>query len=505
MAADSGGRQTVLVADLHLGVGTDPETGDWHALEDARWGEDLARFLEAIETEGDGATDLVLNGDTFELWQSTTTDCAPGDDALGCTEAEAVARLQRVISAHAVEIAALGRFASAGSNRVFLVPGDHDAALLLPSVARTATDAIDAPDGRVQVVTAGAWQSDDALIYAEHGHQIGADPARLEGWPRPFVERDGVTYLARSWEERAVQALYNAREAEHPIVDNVAQVGLGVKYLLVSDEFANMAISTGELLRYFLFKMPWAQYRSNLEEEVQPPEWDLDQIRRTQGDAFLVESLPADDPFHDHAAAVLEEGRLDLSLGDLSDAELVAICDHRAVLRRARRRLEQTVTQLAKTPGPAPRECPRQEHTLGGVYSEFFRARDLAFGRYLDGVRQRLAATRDTGEPFQTFVYSHTHLPARGFSPTRGAWTPRVVNTGAWQRVIYPRDLEQRRAEREIAEADVLQMIRPEDLPPCYAFVQVEPYTTAPEPSLRFWRRSEEGTWGIAGACHVGY
>ena len=92
-------------------------------------------FLRAIDEAGKGATDLVLNGDTFELWQSTTDDCRHRDARLGCTEQEALARLNAWSPRMPQISSALGTFARNGANRLILVPGDHDAALLLPSVA----------------------------------------------------------------------------------------------------------------------------------------------------------------------------------------------------------------------------------------------------------------------------------------------------------------------------------------------------------------------------------
>ena len=495
-------RQTIFLSDLHLGEGTESETDEWLALEDARWGDDLKLFLETIKNEGSTATDLVLNGDVFELWQSTTPGCSLNNSALGCSEEEVIARLRRIVEAHPVEIQAIRSFAETERARVFIVPGDHDAALLLPSVAKVALSLIGAPDAKIQIMSSGTWQSEDDLLYSEHGHQINNSTSSFDRWPTPFAEHDGTTYLLRNWEERFIQKIYNDHEEHYPIIDNVSQLGLGIKYLLAANPSMAVEVQAGQLLKYFLFKMPWSQYRSNLEGEVQPPEWDIEKIRLTETSSFLVESLPADDPFRNYATTALEKNRLALSLSDLSDEELVAICDHRAILRRARRRLEQTITQLAKTPGPAPRECPRQENSFGGVYSDFFRSRNHIFSRYLEEAQQH-------GEPdgistFKAFIYSHTHLPDRGFYPTQNI-DLRAVNTGAWQRTIYPRKLEQLRNEQKISETSVLSEIQPDDLPACYAFVQVAPYTTTPKPTVQYWRLSETNEWGIASACQVGY
>ena len=81
-------RQTIFLSDLHLGEGTNPKSDAWLALEDARWGDDLKLFLETIKSEGNTPTDLVLNGDVFELWQSATPGCSPSDQTLGCSEEE---------------------------------------------------------------------------------------------------------------------------------------------------------------------------------------------------------------------------------------------------------------------------------------------------------------------------------------------------------------------------------------------------------------------------------
>ena len=64
---------------------------------------------------------------------------------LGCTEPEALARLERVLAAHTREMTAFGAFARAGDNRLVVVPGDHDAALLFSSVGMRAVEAFDAP------------------------------------------------------------------------------------------------------------------------------------------------------------------------------------------------------------------------------------------------------------------------------------------------------------------------------------------------------------------------
>ena len=212
--ADAGSPRTiVIISDLHLGVGKDPATGDWHAFEDFRWAPEFTRFLAAVNKAGSGRTDLVLNGDTFELWQSLRDDCTVAD--VGCSEADARRRIGHVIAQHRDELDALADFARAGENTVTIVPGNHDAALLFPAVAAAVVDALAVPAPRVRVELRGSWISPDGLVYAEHGHQIGHEVNRFEGWPTPFVER-GQRFLRRPWGEQFVQAFYNDFERRYP-------------------------------------------------------------------------------------------------------------------------------------------------------------------------------------------------------------------------------------------------------------------------------------------------
>src|SRR5690349_21672954 len=82
-------RLTVIISDTHFGVGKKSD-GMWHPYEDARWATEFKLFLDEVNRMGKGETDLVLNGDTFELWQSLENDCTNQEENLGCTEDEAL-------------------------------------------------------------------------------------------------------------------------------------------------------------------------------------------------------------------------------------------------------------------------------------------------------------------------------------------------------------------------------------------------------------------------------
>jgi hypothetical protein len=505
-STSASGRAVAVVSDLHMGIGRDG-SGAWHAAEDFRWAPEFRSFLTALDREGKGASDLVLNGDVFELLQSPAPDCA-GWPELGCTEAEAVARLDRVLAAHSVEIAAIADFARRGSNRVVFVPGDSDAALLFPKVRRRLLGAVAAPAARVDVASSGFWASPDGRIYTEHGHQIGSSAHKLEGWPTPFTRRAGRTYLTRSPGEKIGGDAYRRLEPRYPVVDNVAALGAGVKYAMAADGQTD-ASERGSLLRYLLFTtIAWQQFRMELDDgDVEPPAWDLAQVR-AQGGALLASAVPDDDPLRALATKALADGALDPVALALADEEIVALCDYRAAVRRARRRYEPSVSQFVPR-GPVIAECPRTPESRGATFDYFWRSRDLVFSRHLGDVTRRLPrGLRPT-----VFVHGHTHLPDRsqtranmisgglleipmeGFSPVRRALAPVVINGGAWQRTITPVQLQPLLSER------TLPTVQPEDLPACYSFVYIGPYADAPAPSVRYWRQDGSGAWAMEGSC----
>ena len=500
-------RFVVIVSDLHLGAGKSA-SGEWLPIEDFRWQADLASFLKAIDEAGKGATDLVLNGDTFELWQSTVNDCRPPDARLGCTEKEAVARLESVLNAHAADVSALGTFARNAANRLILVPGDHDAALLFPSVATRAIASFNAP-GRVEVATRGYWLSDDGAVYAEHGHQMPGDPYAFASWPQPFVRGDDGARLERTAGERVAQALYNDLESRFPILDNFAQEGAGLKYIGAADPAALPADAIQPLLTFFHARPTWQQFRLELDGgDVQPPEWDLQAVRRS-GPSLLAESLLPDDRFRPIVDRALSEGKLSIDPATFTDTQLIAMCDYRAALRRSRRRLERSMTQ-APTTGRALTECPRTPATRGSAFDYFWRSRDDLMVSGVERVRATLAADKKPAQSIKVVALAHTHLAAVPLPLSRRDAVPVVVNSGAWQRTVTPFQIEEVMQERGWSESDVLRQLRLEDLPACYGVIWIEPYSSDPKPRLRFWR--PDGRWGtlprdaagMANACGGG-
>ena len=471
--APSDARKIVVIGDLHMGPGRD-SNGAWHAVEDFRWRDEFIGFLEALTAEG-GDVDLIINGDLFELLQSPDIPCTrAADERIGCAEDEVLKRLFAATKAHAAELAAIGKFASLGSNRVHVVPGDHDAALLLPRLWEQALRAFSAAADRVALVSSGSWRSSDDRVHVEHGHQLPLSADRFPGWPKPFVKSvRGFTHVERPWGEVAMVPFYDRMEARYPVVDNVAEEGVGAKVVAAADPAAVQ--DPAALLRVLLTKMTWQQFRMDLDDgEVQPPAWDLSRIRADLG-AFMAASLPSDDPFAPVLKTIGPE-RLAAAGSRLSDQDIVAICDYRAAIRRARRRMERVLTQFSGVGAPMP-ECPRTPETAGSAFEYYWRSRDRQ-------VRDHIT----TPQGLEVIVFGHTHLLDRPYRPF-GDDGPVVVTSGAWQRTIHPNDVKQIDAPLD-------------SLPACYSFVQIAAETGRRMPQPRSWRLNDRQQWAMsAGGC----
>lgn len=487
-AAQETDRLLVAISDLHFGVGRQQQA--WHPMEDFRWGPEFRQFLDEVHRQGGGKTDLVIAGDAFELWQSLNArDCASSDLDAGCSEAEAVARLKAVVAAHGADLQAIGAFANAGDNRVVFVPGNHDAALLFPGVAQVAVGATRGKPGRVRVESGGYWLSPNGRVLVEHGHQMGREVNKLRGWPKPFIGADPVR-LERSWGEQFVQEFYNQYEAKYPIIDNVSEESVGIRYAREVEGWLGTVRAAGRFVLFYVDKLSLWQRAGALGSQAST-EWDIAAVK-SAGDRFLAESVPSDDPL---GRAVRQPG-VDLSAGadEFSEDELRAICDARAQLHAYQ--LNNGVSE------PTIRPCPVKNGTLGALaQAALRRTRETILREYLTQRYAELRKTAALSQPFKVFIHGHTHLADGGFRPMAAShpdWNPIVVNTGAWQRTATPPQLQEL-ACRVAAGSSIIEL-HPDELPPCYTVVMLRP--AAPEqPELRYWTADSAGTWRFDATC----
>jgi len=468
-------RYLAFISDSHLGIGHAPAPNGgvggapgarWDNYEDARWPEDLKAFLEDLQAIGNGRVDLVLNGDTFELWQSRDVPCIYEDANLGCSEADAARRMKRIVAQHAAELQALLGFSRQGDNRVFIVIGNHDVALVLPAVERELRAALGPDSGRITVIKGGSWRSADGLVVAEHGQQIPADPNAFRGWPTPTVTHGGQLHVVRPWGEQFVQQFYNQYEDKYPVIDNLTSEAEGVRLGLRLERTKGAVRGVGAFLKFILFDESWTQFVSALSGKGKAPRWDIE-TERAKGHIFLLQSLLPDDPAR---MAITNEtiADLDAYVSDpvqLTDPDIYEICNRRFAAARAGQAI-RTCEQSGLSGGGGD--------TLGAVAFTLTHNRERVLRRYVDAL----------GAP-KVFVFSHTHkaeVVPLSDSPTL------VLNTGAWQRLISRRRLDETAKQRhETAEA-LFSRLTPSELDACYSFVAVPPYVSDPRASLMSWR-----------------
>lgn len=480
-------RHAVFISDLHLGAGLEPDTNSWRGIEDFRWSIALRAFLDHVHATAGGKADLVLLGDVFELWQSpfmkcdrdvanarcTNVDCEYGDSELGCTGNEAAMRLRHILEQHAETIRLLDSFASKGSNAVHIVPGNHDAALLMPEVQRELRAKL--PNPRVHIVTSGAWISKDELIYGEHGHQ-GDDVNRWKRWPKEVTrDKDGKRHMIKPWGENMVQRFYNQYEAAFPIVDNFLNEADGVDFAVKEGGFKPAASAVGEFLRFFLFRQSLGQATTALGRETR--DWDLD-ATRAKPPAFFVDVLLVSSDLGVQAKEAADKGLMRLDARELSDLEVHQICARKEALRAGG--------------GVDVQLCPKKVDALGAAVKSIVFTREGLLKRHL---RTILGPLEERGAFPALYVFGHTHTAVMPYDMDLGELSMgqvpplTVVNTGAFQRVGSHAQIHAALARKRAAKPTTTVFeLTPDDLPDCHTFVVVAPYEKKQKPVPQMWR-----------------
>jgi 3',5'-cyclic AMP phosphodiesterase CpdA len=450
--------------------------------------------LKQINKDGQGNTNLVLNGDTFELWQSLAMDCIHPDKDLGCTEKEELTRSSRVLAQHRLEMASLKEFAESGQNRVIFVPGNHDVGLIYPAVQSAVLNAVGAKKGTVRIARDGYWTSGDGAVYADHGQQIGNDTNRFDCWPNPLIERDGVSYLQRPWGEQFVQRFFNEHEARFPLIDNLSDESEAIR-LAVKSEGPSTTVDALQFTKFILLQDSWKQTSQWMGKQKANDKWNAEDILKS-GDKFIVQSFAPDDPLLPAITVAYKKGTLPIHTADLSADEINEICDRRALIRKKEERTQNCDAGecIALCPSPA----------AGAAVEALFNLREKHFRAYLIQVADSLKTSHVIQANFQIYVYSHTHIaeapdPLRGFARP---WDLTVANTGAWQRVASDEQLDKIETCRGLKDEQVLAVLKPEDLPACYSAVTIDyPYNKT-SVHLVYWQQDQSGDWILAPHCN---
>lgn len=249
---------TLIVSDLHIAAGCDPQTGKFSPLDDFHADSIMARFLAYYHADGPGAH-LVLNGDTFDMNQvlelpskeEITTVVGPGGldrdrrwYGLRHSVPEARWKLSRIAQGHTVLFAALAEWIDRG-NELHIVIGNHDPELRFPAVqehlaqilaqARTGLD-VNTVRRRLHFYDWYLLQPEQGL-YIEHGGQY-----------EPLAYMEGGKLPACYYNNRYI---FNFLEARTPEADNIFPFSRYLAWLLSTDTLPTLAILLRQLPDYW--------------------------------------------------------------------------------------------------------------------------------------------------------------------------------------------------------------------------------------------------------------
>jgi hypothetical protein len=476
-------RTIVFISDLHMGLGKDAR-GVWQPTEDFRWPAALEGFLDHISRTGNEAVDLVIVGDFLELWQPPAgVTCKGPSEDYGCSLPEMTTIVRAVVAAHRRELAALNTFSRRGSNCLHVIPGNHDAALVLDDIWAIVAESLGVGGGCVERAKSGIWTSKDGRVVAEHGHQIGSDPNRYGAWPTVAKEFGGITYLRRPWGEQFVQNVFNEEEAKYPLIDNLSPLSAGTKYRLGEAGSRAAARDVSRLVAFNLLETSVSQKISILGERGEgsgPPEWDVGGSR-SLGRALFTGALAAEDPL---AKVLADSGAFGRELDELArnkqempDDDVRALCDQLAA-----RRADPSCPTVARA-------------TLGSLVEKTVSSRERTVGPY---IKNRW----EDHNNMRVFVYGHTHAFETEWPITISSRVSvGVLNDGAFQRVVDDAKFRELAGKAGKTPAQALRELDLSELPACYSFVKVSESSGRLLRELSAWHMPESGAGTAVDVC----
>lgn len=153
------GREVYLISDLHLG-GAQPATTDPNdrGFRICTHGQELATFVDALAAKPP-SVELIVNGDMVDFLAED--DGGAGWVAFTASQADAVRKLDSIVSRDQALFDAFGRFLARGHRLVLLI-GNHDVELALPAVRK-----------RLGEHLGLTGQHDFAFIFDGEAYQIG--------------------------------------------------------------------------------------------------------------------------------------------------------------------------------------------------------------------------------------------------------------------------------------------------------------------------------------------
>jgi UDP-2,3-diacylglucosamine pyrophosphatase LpxH len=250
----------LIVSDLHLSEGLDPDSGKFSCLEDFLFDNSFANFLRHHEEVrhqprfGGRPWLLIINGDLFDFLQVASLPEEGGilqavkgverhrdlrlnerDYGLGTTARESGWKLKRIARGHRRFFAALGWFVARG-NQIAVIKGNHDVELhwlqvqerFIAEVERAYTRERLMLDHGPPVTSEmlGArihfypwFYYEPGRVYVEHGGQYDA-AHHFRDYLHPVLP-DDPERIELPWGELFVRYLFNKVEDVHPFADNI--------------------------------------------------------------------------------------------------------------------------------------------------------------------------------------------------------------------------------------------------------------------------------------------
>jgi len=445
----------LIVSDLHLSEGLNPESGKFSRLEDFLFDDVFARFLryhEEVKGQprfGDRPWLLILNGDLFDFLQVVSLPeegrllravrgserhrelrINERDYGLGTTAEESEWKLRRIARGHQRFFAALGWFVAQG-NHVAIVKGNHDVELHWGKVRERFVEEVERAYTRERQgldhgrpVTADGFRArvrfypyfyyEPGRVYAEHGCQYEA-ANRFRDFLNPVLP-DDAEHIELPWGSLFVRYLFNKVEDVHPFADNVKPLTRYLRWAFKTDAVRAMEVVIGRgwvFLRAF-----WNVARKTMASALHAP--------GGQKQIGQAGSVPLPPDVVEEITAVAQR-RVDASWQGWVTSALQGLLSLLMVLIG--------VTFLAL----AGLSIPRGPWWMTVVYfvaavSAYFLRRGLKRGfaslfesRYLLQVARELERILQPGHAVRYIVMGHDHQAA--LERLERAW---YVNTGAW-------------------------------------------------------------------------
>ncbi len=262
---------TLIVSDLHLGTGRDPQSGKFSPLDDFYADSAFSRLLTYYYPDSPGAH-LVLNGDSFDLSQVLQL---PGPEELPAiigqaqldrdrslyglahSPAETCWKLSRIAQGHATLFKAFAEWIVLG-NHIHLVIGNHDPELRFKAVQEHLLRLIARAHPSLDEMTAQPYLhfhdwyllQPEQSLYVEHGGQY--EPmAYIEGSKMPSCYYNN-------------RYLFNFLELRTPEADNIFPFSRYLAWLLSTDTLPTLAIVIRQLPDF-------VRARSTADEVLPPP------------------------------------------------------------------------------------------------------------------------------------------------------------------------------------------------------------------------------------------